>query len=136
MKKIIKFIDLGTYPGHFLFAVGMSHKEICQWLKRNRYVAHLSGLDNPETKQLMGECYGLTLKRPSTNSKNGVKYDGYTVLLREFNRKNNDHITVLAHELLHLTQFYLGERVDRTVEYECEAYFHGYVFRKCLDLLS
>lgn len=53
---------------------------------------------------------------------------------KEFTFSDLDYVT-LAHEVLHITQYFLTDVLDRDVENEAEAYFHSYLMEYCLNVI-
>lgn len=134
-KKLIKFIEFGTYPDRVLFSVGMKYSEILHWLKKRKFNQYVACIDNDHAKSMIENSFGLTLKQTVTNTKNGQEFTGFFIFLQEFN-PDNYSISCLSHEIVHLTQFYFENRIDRSKEWECEAYFHGHILKQALDILS
>ncbi len=102
-------------------------------LPYDRIVKHLKDgwLEGFEYKGVTKECLsnGSWLARIVTIE--GRKYL-YIHIPVKVNLKDPDHMVKLAHEVLHICQFYLPTFLDRDREYECEAYTHTYIMRQVI----
>ena len=126
-KKSFTFIKNGIFHGYILFSCGYSYDEILAKLKKAEYNDWHDAFDDAETKELLDKSkYCAT----SFYDKE-VKYS--IIFFRDKFSFNNFDYIALAHEIIHLIQFNLVEYLDRNKEHECEAYFHSYFMRECLE---
>lgn len=134
MKKAFAFIKNGIFCGHTLFVCGYSYSKLLKKLNFEKSKEWYDALNNEDTKLLLEDCFACC----RVEELNGVKYP-IVFIRNKFNINNsgnNNDFVVLAHELIHLNQFYLSEFIDRNKEKECEAYFHTYMMNECLNALK
>lgn len=133
-KKVIGFIDCGIFPGDILFACGMSHAEIVKYLSKSGDKEWISGLSEYQIRiddnLSMGDAICVTVENQRTREIRHLQY----IILTKFNFSDY-HYCILAHEVLHICQFYLKDILNRQNETEAEAYFHTHVMSQCLELL-
>lgn len=127
----MSWLNMGCFPHDVLFAFNMDYKEITQMLKEKESLDYLAGLK--KDKQLIKDGKYFALSRP-VKSDTGEIFELYYIIIKEFNFTDDDYC-ILAHEVLHITNFYLQKVLDRNKEFEAEAYFHSHLMRQCLNVL-
>lgn len=106
-------------------------------LPYDRIIKHLKG------EWLEGFCFKGTAKECLENGSwlarivniESRKYL-YIHIPQKVNLKNPDHMVKLAHEVLHICQFYLPSFLNRDMEYEAEAYTHTYIMRQIISKIK
>lgn len=132
-KPLFGTLNFGLWNGHCEFIVGASYEQILSRLKKSPDKEWKGIIES--NRQMFENSYALTVKE-SFEYKNPRRIDEYYLIkLNEFNFKKNYDIATLAHEITHLSQFFLSGILDRNREIEAEAYFHSHIMRQCLDLL-
>lgn len=128
--KVLHWLDFGIFPGYCLFSCGFSQSELISELKKKKADDWLLGLSND--KVIPKKC---GLRRDIENKKTGEsKTMHYIIHQPRFTFSDYD-FTVLAHEIVHICQFYLPDVLDRNLEIEAEAYLHTHLMTQCLKAL-
>lgn len=135
--KIIETIDFGCYPGRLMYTQGFSHKEVLKELKKAKALEWLEGFKDTKV-HYDDDVAGVAIKRVVTDcpKKGDIKELYYIIMPNGCNTKNSNNLVTLAHECLHICQLFLPEILDRTQEWEAEAYFHSYIMDKILKILE
>ena len=128
VNDVMGFIGGGIFYDDVFFGCGCSYNEIIEYFKEIKATSWIKGLEiHKET--LEGEYKMIALS---------VDYNGehlYYIISKESFVFNDKHYVYLAHECLHICQFYLPNVLDRNKEYESEAYFHSHLMTQCLKML-
>lgn len=132
--KILDFINFGNYPGYCMVSFGFNYEEICRILKRKKADGWLRGI--ADEKDLFESTSYLACHREMCNPATKEKANFYYIFFKECFTPTPDNIIYLAHECLHITQYYLPRVLDRNKEHEAEAYFHTHLMRQCLKLTN
>lgn len=141
--KIIDFIQFGIFPGTILLSVGNSYDELIETINKEYksgrwkkdFGEPLWSLGISEDKEFIDKGYCFALKRELFNkSKNLDKTLFYIILKDQFDFSDQSMCT-LAHEVLHICQFYLPDVLDRNKEHEAEAYLHSHIMREALRII-
>lgn len=122
------FIDHGIFPGYTYFSCGMSYEEMIEDIKKNKDLLDWTKALEPY-KDMIGNQSGLAIK---TNINDNIYF--FIILRNVFNFSDEDYI-ILAHECLHVSQFFMPIVLERDREIEAEAYFHSHLMRNCLDII-
>lgn len=139
--KLIDWINFGNFPGILLFSVGNSHAEIVKRLHRKDLDADkagqwIAGLRD-EAEFLNNKLsYGVAMRRVLEHRKSKKSVTLFYIILKRFDLKDTHDIVALAHECLHICQFYLPDVLDRNKEHEAEAYLHSHLMDQCLKLIK
>jgi len=143
VKKYIGWIDHGCYPGETLFINGYDYDQTLKHLKKMRKKKGVN-------KKVM-DCW-IESVRAHENTfrsnnwfcgicdvapKDSDRFSKYTIisLTTGFKKCDFDY-TRVAHEVLHLCQFYLPDLLDRDTEVEAEAYFHTHIMGQILNVIN
>lgn len=120
-------IDFGVYPGKCLFVYGYKYKQIIKELKKqdcHELIAAIKG-----EKEFIDNTDYCAMRRIAGKS------DLYYIVINRKFKFTDQHYATLAHECLHICQFYLPKILDRNREHEAEAYLHTHLMLQCLNLL-
>lgn len=133
--KVLKWVDFGIFPGECLFSVGMSYDELMRELhirckKKDYWIA---GIDGESEHFANGGWFACG--RSAYDKKKDITYELYYIIITDQFDFSDWHFCKLAHEVLHICQFFLRDRLDRNKETEAEAYFHTHIMRQCVDAL-
>lgn len=140
-NKTIAFLNMGNYPGTVMFSVGFSYPELIKQLQKNYKTGYwkpedgckmwLQAIEND--KELNKDTW-FALHRKLYHKKFPEKNLFYILILRPFDFSDGD-MCKLAHECLHICQFYLPDILDRNREIEAEAYLHTHLMEQCLRIM-
>jgi hypothetical protein len=136
-KKIVKLIKcfrMGSFPPMIMFCIGFSGKEIMQHLKKQKAKDWLAGIKGEE--DYIDRCKYVAMHREiiSTETERPTKQLYYLIFTEPF-MFTDDSYSILAHEVLHITQFALKDILDINNEIEAFAYTHTFVMNKCIELI-
>lgn len=59
----------------------------------------------------------------------------FFIIIPRFDFDDDDCFVKLAHEIVHICQFFLPDVLNRNTEIECEAYLHTHIMRQALKKL-
>lgn len=140
--KVLNYLNHGIFRGYTLFSSGFTYNEIIDLLKKDKKFLgqiYLRGLNEETHKHLIDDAGngGVAIRSLLKNKKTtkDVDYIHYVILGTEFNVDDDSCMCVLAHELLHICQFFLPDYLDRDEEKEAEAHFHSHLMRQALQIL-
>lgn len=129
------WLNNGCYPGYVMFSCGFNYAEIVTLLKRKKAHDWLLPISQKSDKELIESGSYFALLRTTVNPKTGEKVRYlYIILTKCFEFTDQEYCT-LAHEVLHITNFFLREILDRDNEMEAEAYYHTHIMEQCLEVL-
>lgn len=132
--KVLDWLNTGIFPASILFSSGFSFKELCEELKAQNAVDWLEGISGDEEKFTNANVAGFAAQRVLRRKDGKTKSFLYLIFPREFNFTDREYC-ILAHEILHICQFYLPDLLDRDSETEAEAYLHTHIMEQCLTVL-
>jgi hypothetical protein len=136
-NKVLTWLDNGIYPGYVLFSVNHNYKEITTKLKKLKNKGWYKAFK--ETGYLNRE----SVIKPKAHASRVALYNTklqqdqhyfFIIFPEKFEFEDEDYVC-LAHEILHICQFFLQHILDRDVEYEGEAYYHSHLMHQCLEAL-
>lgn len=139
-NHFIDFINMGCYPGCVLFCHGYTADEFIATLKKLYKTGEWKAEKGAQTWLLGIEDYDFkdgkywALRRVLEHPKYGKKICHYILIFDDF-KFTDEEMCKLAHECLHICQFYLPDVLERDKEIEAEAYLHTHLMRQCLNLL-
>lgn len=130
--KLIQPINFGCYPGYCTFILGFTLEEAVTRMKR-----HKAGKDLIQVVESMISNTDLTNKKYWAHHgvlcyKDGTERNFFFIYLKDW-EDNNWYHSVIAHEALHIIQYYLPDILDRNTEHEAEAYLHTHLMRQMLS---
>ena len=130
VKKAVRCLDFGIFPGYVSLVYNYKHKELVKAYKDLKADLWLAGIEDDHKDIDSGDW--MALAREVVNSKTGKKTKLYYIIIpEEFKFTDNDYAK-LAHEVLHICQFYLPGVLNRNKEHEAEAYLHTHLMQQCL----
>lgn len=124
---------MGMFNGSLCFSCGFSYDEIIKHFaktKAKEWAVAIS-LD----KKMVDDGFAFGMERTCENIKTGKTQKFYFLILKEPFEYTDRQYCVLAHELIHILQFYLPGVLDRNMEIEAEAYLHTFLMESCLKVL-
>jgi hypothetical protein len=132
--KLIKCFRAGSFPSMIMFSIGFTHAEIIEHLKKVKAKEWLQGIEGD--KELIDRNKYCALHREiiNTRTERPTKQLYYIIFTEPFMFTDSSY-SILAHEVLHLTQFILKPILDINEEYEAFAYTHTFIMNKCLKLI-
>jgi hypothetical protein len=125
--KIITSLNFGCYPGYVLFTAGFSFDEIRMDLKKKKSYDWLKAIENEEFKDAAARAFKRVVFR-----KDETRTCFFVMIKKPFAFTDQDYI-ILAHEMLHICQFYTPDVFDRNREIEAEAYIHSHLMEQALS---
>lgn len=128
-KKIITSADFGIFPGYLLVSAGFTLAELRKELRKDKNGsawAYALGSD-----EFNDGVAGLAMQRTVESFGKSKRY--FYVCFRKPFTFTDEEIVALAHELVHICQFYLPDFIDRDSHIETEAYFHTHLMTQILD---
>lgn len=128
----IEWISFGIFPGYLMFVHDFKHSDIIKELDKLKAEDWKSGIEYEEDFVDNG-CW-KAMYREVINTKGISKKLFYLIIPEQFDFSDYDYAR-LAHEILHICQFYLPDVLDRNKEHEAEAYLHTHLMTKCLEVL-
>ena len=135
-QKIIKtmqWLDMGIFPGSTVFICGFDYDEIMSLFKKKRATQWWTGIENERSLIEKGNYFGLY--RSIENIKTKKEVNLFYIIIREQFTFTDEEYCKLAHEVLHICQFFLPPILNRDREWESEAYLHTHLMRQCLKAL-
>lgn len=131
--KVLHWLNTGIFPAYIMFSSGFNYDEIIKMLKQKKADEWLLGIDGYE--ELIRESNYLAIK---TNTQSKTKGESksllYIFVMNGFDF-TDDAYCYLAHEVLHICQFFLPDVLRRDKENEAEAYLHTHIMQQCLKIL-
>jgi hypothetical protein len=128
---VIDWVNMGIFPCVVMFSVGNTRDQICKYLKKIGADGWLRAIEDVPIDP--GCWYGLKRDVENLRTKETTTY--LFIIAPRFEFLDDDFVK-LAHEILHVCQFYLPDvNVNRDKEIECEAYTHTHIMRQCLKIL-
>lgn len=134
--KLIQFFQAGSFPPMIMFSVGFSYDQIIKHLKKMGADEWITGISDPEDKKRIDNNKYTASYRSiewTGNEKKTKKL--YYIIFTETFMFTDSSYSILAHEVLHCTQFLLEPILDIRQEYESFAYTHTFIMDKCMELI-
>lgn len=134
IKKIIRFLNFGIFPGTVCFCSGFTVQEIISKLKTKKYKELEEYAECLNDEQILNAKFSYF-----AHSAEMVKNDDtiriyFIILIPPFLFEDSSYV-ILAHEVLHICQFFLKNILDRKNEIEAEAYLHSHLMTQALKEL-
>lgn len=134
ITRLIRFIDFGIFPGTVCFSVGFTIPELIEQFGKKKYKDYSPYLTAFKDRDVgLHEAKFLSGYDSITEGKNVTNV--YFIVLKDRFLFRDESYVILAHEVLHICQFFLKRILVREKEIEAEAYLHSYIMQKCLDAL-
>jgi hypothetical protein len=128
--KVLKWIKMGMYPASICFSCGFSYDEIVIILKKKKAIGWATAIS--EDRYLINNGTAFALRRILENKKTGKSITYFYIILKDSFDFSDRSYCKLAHEVLHICQFFLPDVLDRNREFESEAYLHTFIMEECL----
>jgi len=127
----VKWIDFSWFEGCVMLSCGNDY----EWLL-NKYGKIFPTWVKPleEHKSLFDTCWGF-VHRHQWKREDGKQMAHFWLIIKDPFTFSDEDMVNLAHEVLHVAQFVLSEKINRDQDVEFEAYFHSYIMRECLKAL-
>lgn len=129
--SVIDWVNTGIFSPVICFSCGYSIQELKNYLKKVKAHGWLDAVNATTLDD--GTWYGLKRTIEVIKTKEVKNY--LFIIIPRFDFNDDDCYVKLAHEALHICQFYLPDVMDRNREFECEAYLHTHIMRQCLSKL-
>lgn len=130
--KLLTGLSHGIFPGATALLMGYTYEEALKDLSPD-WRRCLDASDRSFFENSAGACLHREVISTDKSGKESQRINYYFLILRDFNFTDKDFV-ILAHELLHLCQFFLPSvNVERDKEIECEAYFHTHMMTQALE---
>lgn len=129
--KVFNYLNMGIFPGTVMFICGYDYNFIIKHAKKNKITEWIPAI---ESKQGMFEGAAYFAGRADVTQKGKTKKFFFIYLKEQFTFTDWEYCA-LAHECLHICQFYIGDVLERDREIEAEAYLHTHLMKQCLDKL-
>ena len=132
----LKFLDTGIFPGTVLFCYNYTYDKLIERLHKveKQYGSTGWSVGIEYDKDLMEKTQKLAMKREVNHPDFGERTLFYIWWTDEFKFEDYDYYA-LAHECLHICQFYLPDLLERNREFEAEAYLHTHLMKQCLQAI-
>lgn len=131
--KTLTWLNMGCYPGYTLFIHNFTVDEVLAQLKKRKSKDWYQGV--LQNRTTFDSANFLAIGTELLNDKTGESVKLYYIMLKKEFDFSDYHYSVLAHEVLHICQFYLPAILDRNREYEAEAYLHTHLMTQCLKAI-
>jgi hypothetical protein len=132
--KLIQFFQAGSFPPMIMFSVGFSYNQIINHLKKMKAKEWISGLEGEKEFINKNKYIAMHREMIDTKTERHAK-DLYYIIFTEPFIFTDYSYSILAHEVLHCTQFLLEPILDIKKEYEAFAYTHTFIMDKCMELI-
>lgn len=131
--QVIRWFNFGSFPGYWVYIQNFSHKEIMRHLKKVKAEEWRVALDEPGLFGI-GPCRAgrRDVRLPGRSLKNLF----FIIMPDGVDPTDPEDMIRLAHECVHICQFYLPEVLDRNKEYEAEAYLHTHLMKQIVEHLN
>lgn len=132
--NVLKWFDFGIFPGMCMFSIGYKYTELMTELrKRSRNDRDWHRAMDGDEELFEGAQY-IALSKTMEDTNTGERSYYYYIVIDSFDFSDYDFCR-LAHECLHICQFFLPRALDRNKEHEAECYLHTHIMRKCLQIM-
>jgi len=139
--KFIEFLDMGIFPGTVLFAYGYEYDALIgtidQQYKKKVWASNQPfwSLGIRDDKDLIDKGNYMALRRVLSHGNTGEEKVLFYLIIKEQFKFTDYDMCKLAHELVHICQFFLPDILDRNREIEAEAYLHTHLMEQALKHL-
>jgi len=131
--KILCWYDMGIFPAHLMFSCGFTQDELNMHLKRKKAKQWIAGMAAEiNTSLFNGKAWGWAVRHVIKHDQTGEEVTLFHVHIRDKFDFSDESFIKLAHEIVHVCQFFLPDVLNRDREYEAEAYLHTYLMRNII----
>lgn len=131
--KILHWLDHGIFPGSTLLIHGFTYDETFALLQKKKAFDWAAGIKF-DKEAIDGYNYAA-MRRDVENPRTGEKKTCHYIYIKEQFKFTDYEYCKLAHEVLHICQFFLKDCLDRNIEIEGEAYFHTHLMMQVLKVI-
>jgi hypothetical protein len=137
-KGILTFLNFGIVPGHCMFVCGMDEKQALKRFRKEYLSCDDSDVWDKSLSNIIEDESVTTnfYACDATFVKDGRNHRTYFIFFKEEWGGTDGSYVILAHEVLHVVQFFSAHVFDRTKEIEFEAYLHTHLMSQCLDAIQ
>lgn len=140
--KGLFWLDTGIFPATVMLSHGYDYKGIQKALKNtlkkkgvDKKQIGLWSMGAENRQKEINESKYLAFSVEVKNSKSGANVNLYYIVLKKKFKFTDYDYCILAHEILHICQFFLPQVLDREREIEAECYLHTHLMSQCLKVL-
>lgn len=133
--KALAILNTGIFPNPVLFSCGHTYEELLKILARKKQKYWIQGLMQVDLGAVLSTVLAYAVAELVVDEKSNKRQTMYYILVRDPFKFTDIEYVTLAHEVLHICQFYLPELLDRGKESEAEAYLHSHLMEQCLKAL-
>lgn len=127
--RVITSLNFGIYPGHCLFSCGYTYEGIYRHFKKTNQ-EWLGAIESKAEDIRLNK--NMASKVVMENLKTGETKTFFFIVFHECFDFTDYFYAKLAHEVLHILQFYTPDVFDRNREIEAEAYLHTHLMMQAL----
>lgn len=132
--KVINSLDMGMFGGYVMVLAGFSFNEALAKMRKvktnGQWIEAFESKGSAFIDSVEWCAFSITYE----NTKTGVERNFYFIYLKNSFDFSDESYCKLAHEVLHICQFYLPRILNRDKEIEAEAYLHTHIMSKCLSI--
>lgn len=124
---VFGFIDFGIFPDYCLFSCGFTYEDLVSELEKKGYKGWTKAVKSHKDYIKRGNWCAL---------KATIKDEVFWIIVapKAFDFTDDDYCH-LAHECLHIYQWYLPSYLDIEKEIEAGAYLHSHLMKQCLKII-
>lgn len=126
--KFIRYLNTGIFDATVLLSVGFKYDELIKHTKKGGW-----GKAIEHDKEFIDNGNYFALTRELKNRKTGKNVLYLYIIITEKFKFTDHEMCKLAHEVLHICQFFMKDMLDMEREYECVAYTHTHIMEQCLE---
>lgn len=131
-KKIIFWQNMGTFPGTMMVCVGWKdYKDVIEFLKKKKYTEWHRAMKLKPEEFKNPHCSKWELEKWTPEN----PCITYFLLWLPDCKEDAEHLTVLAHELVHCVSYHLKDFIDPIKENEAMAYQHTFLMKNIIKQL-
>lgn len=131
--KILNYLDSGIFPATVMLICGFNHDEVMTHLKKTKSGTWITAIEGE--KEFFDSSTWMAARRTIENKRTKETRTHYYIYLKDKFDFSDHSMCCLAHEVLHICQFFLPDVLDRNKEREAEAYLHTHLMKQCLKIL-
>lgn len=131
--KVFNYLNMGIFPGTVMFICGYDYDFIIKHAKKHKIVEWIPGIE--DKKQMFQKAAYFAGRSDIENTKTKKNKTLFFIYLRDQFTFTDWEYCALAHECLHICQFFIPDVLERDREIEAEAYLHTHLMSQCLKHL-
>jgi len=130
--KTVTWANFGMFPGWVGVSSGYDYEELQAYFKKKRLFNRYGLVMKSHEEMFSRNNNGFAIYQEIQDTKTKEIEGLYFVVLRHPYDFSDEAYITLAHELIHIVQFFAPTVFDRNTERESEAYLHTHLMRQCL----